>query len=185
MPVSRVVQGGFHQAAHASSMGKNVIPRSAAPGTGGKRPVNPGGKRPGIPGKGNAMQTVAAQSLAHLRQGGKLPGMFAGVKKKKRWKAGTVALREIRKFQRSVELLIPKLPFRRLTNEISNIVANSASFAEGVHWALDARLALQEATEPYLTALFEDTNLIAIYAGRITIKVADIQLARRIRGETS
>jgi histone H3/H4 len=46
-----------------------------------------------------------------------------------------------------------------------------------------AVLALQEAAEAYLVGLFEDTNLAAIHAKRVTIMPKDIQLARRIRGE--
>jgi len=46
-----------------------------------------------------------------------------------------------------------------------------------------AMLALQEASEAYLVSLFEDTNLCAIHARRVTIFPKDIQLARRIRGE--
>lgn len=48
-----------------------------------------------------------------------------------------------------------------------------------------AILALQEAAEAYLVGVFEDTNLCALHAKRVTIMPADIQLARRIRGETS
>ena len=44
-------------------------------------------------------------------------------------------------------------------------------------------LYLQEASEAYLVGLFEDTNLCAIHAKRVTIMPKDIQLARRIRGE--
>ncbi len=46
-----------------------------------------------------------------------------------------------------------------------------------------AIMALQEASEAYLTALFEDANLCAIHAKRVTIMPKDIELARRIRGE--
>ncbi|XP_035390674.1 histone H3, embryonic isoform X2 [Electrophorus electricus] len=70
-----------------------------------------------------------------------------GVKKPHRYRPGTVALREIRRYQKSTELLIRKLPFQRLVG------------------------------------LFEDTNLCAIHAKRVTIMPKDIQLARRIRGE--
>ncbi|GLD45839.1 histone H3, embryonic-like protein [Lates japonicus] len=73
-----------------------------------------------------------------------------GVKKPHRYRPGTVALREIRRYQKSTELLIRKLP---------------------------------SACEAYLVGLFEDTNLCAIHAKRVTIMPKDIQLARRIRGE--
>lgn len=88
-----------------------------------------------------------------------------------------MALREIRKYQRSTELLIPKLSFARLVREISNTVA-----PEPFRWTGTALLALQEATEDTLVHLFEDTNLCAIHARRVTIMCKDMQLARRIRG---
>ena len=54
-----------------------------------------------------------------------------------------------------------------------------------LRWQSTAILALQEASEAYLVGLFEDTNLCAIHAKRVTIMPKDIQLARRIRGERS
>jgi histone H3 len=101
-----------------------------------------------------------------------------GVKKPHRYRPGTVALREIRKYQRSTELLIRKLPFQRLVREISLDFKNDLRFQSA------AVLALQEAAEAYLIGLFEDTNLSAIHAKRVTIYPRDLQLARKIRGET-
>ncbi|KAF4351482.1 hypothetical protein F8388_024826 [Cannabis sativa] len=89
-----------------------------------------------------------------------------GVKKPHRFRPGTVALREIRKYQKSTELLIRKLPFQRLTD---------------LRFQSSAVSALQEAAEAYLVGVFEDTNLCAIHAKRVTIMPKDIQLARRIR----
>ena len=100
-----------------------------------------------------------------------------GVKKPHRFRPGTVALREIRKYQRSTELLIRKLPFQRLVREIAQ------DFKSDLRFQSTAILALQEASEAYLVGLFEDTNLCAIHAKRVTIKCKDMQLARRIRGE--
>ncbi|CAK0787005.1 hypothetical protein CVIRNUC_010221 [Coccomyxa viridis] len=94
-----------------------------------------------------------------------------------RFRPGTVALREIRKYQRSTELLIRKLPFARLCREITNIFA-----PEPFRWTAEALLAMQEATEDFMVHLFEDTNLCAIHAKRVTIMPKDLQLARRIRG---
>jgi histone H3 len=102
-----------------------------------------------------------------------------GVKKPHRYRPGTVALREIRKFQKSTELLIRKLPFQRLVREIAT------EFKSDLRFQSQAVLALQEAAEAYLVGLFEDTNLCAIHAKRVTIMPKDIQLARRIRGEKS
>ena len=103
-----------------------------------------------------------------------------GVKKPHRYRPGTVALREIRRYQKSTDLLIRKLPFSRLVREISQdyqIKDNDARYQSA------ALLALQEATEAYLTHLFEDVNLCAIHSKRVTIMPKDIQLSKRIRGE--
>ena len=81
--------------------------------------------------------------------------------------------------QKSTELLIRKLPFQRLVREIAQ------DFKTDLRFQSSAVLALQEAAEAYLVGLFEDTNLAAIHAKRVTIMPKDIQLARRIRGERS
>ena len=103
---------------------------------------------------------------------------FGSVKKPRRYRPGTVALRQIRQYQKSTELLSRKLPFQRLVREISNEFS-----CEMFRWQSAAILALQEASEAYLVGLFEDTNLCAIHAKRVTIMPKDIQLARRIRAE--
>ena len=100
-----------------------------------------------------------------------------GIKKPHRYRPGTVALREIRKFQKSTELLIRKLPFQRVVREIAG------EFKSDLRFQSQAVLALQEAAEAYLVGLFEDTNLCAIHAKRVTIMPKDMQLARRMRGE--
>jgi len=100
-----------------------------------------------------------------------------GVKKPHRYKPGTVALREIRRYQKSTELLIRKLPFQRLVREIAQ------DFKSDLRFQSSAIGALQESVEAYLVSLFEDTNLCAIHAKRVTIQSKDIQLARRLRGE--
>lgn len=99
------------------------------------------------------------------------------LKKPRRFKPGTVALREIRRYQKSTELLIRKLPFQRLVKEIAG------EFKSELRFQSSAVLALQEASEAFLVGLFEDTNLCAIHAKRVTIMPKDILLARRIRGE--
>ena len=100
-----------------------------------------------------------------------------GIKKPHRYRPGTVALREIRKFQKSTDLLIRKLPFQRVVREIAG------EYKSDLRFQSQAVLALQEAAEAYLVGLFEDTNLCAIHAKRVTIMPKDMQLARRIRGE--
>ena len=100
-----------------------------------------------------------------------------GVKKPHRYRPGTLALREIRRYQKSTDLLIRKLPFQRLVREIAQDIKPELRFQS------TAVLALQEAGEAYLVGLFEDTNLCALHGNRVTIMPKDIQLARRIRGE--
>ncbi|KAG5519856.1 hypothetical protein PMAC_000132 [Pneumocystis sp. 'macacae'] len=102
-----------------------------------------------------------------------------GVKKPHRYRPGTVALREIRRYQKSTELLIRKLPFQRLVREIAQ------DFKTDLRFQSSAIGALQEAVEAYLVSLFEDTNLCAIHGKRVTIQPKDMQLARRLRGERS
>ena len=98
-----------------------------------------------------------------------------GVKKPHRYRPGTVALREIRRYQKSADLLIRKLPFQRLVREIAQ------DFKQDLRFKADSILALHEASEAYLVSLAEDSNLCAIHARRVTIMPKDIQLAKQIR----
>ena len=99
-----------------------------------------------------------------------------GVKKPHRFRPGTVALREIRRYQKSTELLLRKLPFQRLVREVAQ------EYKQDLRFQRTAIGALQEATEAYMVSLFEDSNLCAIHAKRVTIMPRDMQLARRLRG---
>ncbi len=120
------------------------------------------------------------KQLATKRAARKMaPATTGGVKKPHRFRPGTVALREIRRYQKSTELLIRKLPFQRLIREISQ------EFKTDLRFQSSSIYALQEATEAYLVGLFEDTNLCAIHAKRVTIMPRDIQIARRLRGQRS
>ena len=134
-------------------------------------------------------------------------------KKKRRYRPGTLALKEIRRFQKTTDLLIRKMPFARLVRFIardgvngSNVVSPRSTDAlsdtdeprfpldsqvreisnelspEPLRYTAESLLALQEATEDFLVHLFEDCNLCAIHAKRVTIMPKDLQLARRIRG---
>ena len=94
-----------------------------------------------------------------------------------RYRAGTVALKDIRHYQGNTALLIRKLPFQRLVREIAQ------DFKTDLRFQSAAILCLQEAAEAYLVRLFDDANLCAIHARRVTIMPKDILLARRIRGE--
>ena len=127
------------------------------------------------------------------------PSTTGFVKKRQRYKPGTRALQEIRRYQKSTTLLMAKLPFSRLVCDcvsmlshteydsddwqVRELTMNLAHVSAGVtRWQSQAIQALQEAAEAFLVHLFEDTNLCAIHAKRVTIMQKDIQLARRIRG---
>jgi histone H3 len=97
------------------------------------------------------------------------------MKKKKRFRPGTMALREIRQYQKGSQLLIPKRRFQRLVKEVA------FDFKPDIRFQSHALLAIQEACEAYLVSVNEDTNLIALHAGRVTIMPKDMALAIRIR----
>ena len=120
-----------------------------------------GGKAPRY-----ALATMAARKSAPTA---------GGVKKPQRYRPGTVALREIRKFQKSTQTLIRKVAFQRLVREIAQDVKTRLRFTS------TALAALQEAAEYYLVHFFEDANLCAIHAKRVTIMPKDMQLVRRLR----
>ena len=94
-----------------------------------------------------------------------------------RYRAGTAALKDIHHFQKTTGLLIRKLPFQRLVRDIAQ------DYKTDLRFQSVAILCLQEAAEAYLVRLFDDANLCAIHARRVTIMPRDIMLARRIRGE--
>ena len=101
----------------------------------------------------------------------------SGLKKAFRWKPGTVALRQVKKLQKSTDLLIAKAPFSRLVREISE--AHKA----GLRFQSSALAAIQEATEAFVVSLLGDANLTALHANRVTALPRDLQLVRRLRGE--
>lgn len=126
-------------------------------------------KKPSEKAPRKSVASKAARKSAHVGGG--------GIKKPHRFRPGTVALRQIRRYQKSTELLIRKLPFQRLVREIAQ------DFKTDLRFQASAIAALQEASESYLVGLFEDSNLAAIHAKRITIMPKDMQLARKIKGE--
>ncbi|OCF37101.1 histone H3 [Kwoniella heveanensis CBS 569] len=130
-------------------------------------------------GKAPRKQLATKAARKATKSAGGAAGTSGGVKKPHRYRPGTVALREIRRYQKSTELLIRKLPFQRLVREIAQ------DFKTDLRFQSSAVMALQEASEAYLVSLFEDTNLAAIHAKRVTIQPKDLQLARRLRGERS
>ena len=110
---------------------------------------------------------------------GKSAPSSGGMKKPHKFRPGTVAIREIRRYQKSSNLLCRKAPFQRLVREVAS------DFKSDLRFQSTAIAALQEASEAYLVGLFEDTNLLAVHAKRVTITPRDLQLARRIRGDRS
>ena len=123
-----------------------------------------------------ARKNAAKAAAAAQKNLGNIPRM-GGLKRPIRYRPGTVALREIQRYQKTTELLIRKFPFSRLVREITQ------DFKTDLRFQAAAIGALQEAAEAYLVGLFDDTNLCAIHARRVTIMPKDLQLARRIRGE--
>lgn len=111
-----------------------------------------------------------------------------GIKKPHRYRPGTVALREIRKQQKSTDLTMRKAPFVRLVKHVMHEVqlvpingkmqlpANAVQRLQ-----LNAALALQEGLEAALIGIFEDANLAAIHAKRVTVMEKDVTLTMRIR----
>lgn len=107
----------------------------------------------------------------------KIKSSVDDVKKRHRYRPGTVALREIRRYQKRTELLVPRLPFQRLVREIAiQLRCKELRFQNA------ALSALQEAAEYFMVRLFEDTQLCAIHAKRVTIMPKDMNLTLRIRG---
>ncbi|GJJ72757.1 histone H3 [Entomortierella parvispora] len=152
------------------------------PTTGSSRPTIPAGTSGTQPPAQRRIQTVAGMVTSVKSR----PGDPIAPGKGRRYKPGTVALREIRQYQKSTDLLIQKLPFSRVVREIAMEQVSHSAYpgteTVGLRWQSSAIMALQEATEAYLVHLFEDANLCAIHAKRVTIMQRDIQLARRIRG---
>ena len=116
------------------------------------------------------IKQTARKQASILNKGNKsLPGKasrktapaMGGLKKPHRFRPGTVAIREIKRYQKSTELLIKRLPFQRLVKEIAQ------DFKHDLRFQASALLALQEAAESYIIGLFQDTNLCAIHAKRV------------------
>ena len=89
-----------------------------------------------------------------------------------------MALQEIRRYQKSTNVLIIKTSFQWLVREITHQMPTALCFA------VDSIAVLHETAEAYLVRLFEDANLCTIHAERVTIIPKDIQLVRCISGET-
>ena len=162
-------------------------------------PKNPHIQRP-ITAVGRDVQPPRKDIPQAPRKGGKQPRKFishkmlrkgirptGGLKKPHRYQPGMVALREIRCYQTSTENLIKQTPFQKLIREISQEYRicpdGPGTPSVQVRFQSTAIAALQEAAENYIVDLFEDVNLLAIHARRVTIMPRDIRLALRIRGD--
>ena len=119
------------------------------------------------------------RSMAGAKKGAatKKTAPAAGGRKKPRHRPGTVALREIRRYQKANDNLLPRAPFQRVVREIAR------GFDSDLRFASQAIVALQEAAEAYLVGIFEDAKACALHANRVTIMRKDMDLARRIRGD--
>lgn len=129
--------------------------------------------------KGNIEADAVAVNMSSY--GGKLRP--SATRRKPHKPAGTVALREIRKYQKSTELLIRKAPFQRVIRELAENRAPPSTFPNGIRFQMIAIQALQEAAEDYMVHLLKDSNLCAFHANRVTLQTKDIKLALRIREE--
>jgi histone H3/H4 len=183
MPVRTSDSSGLGAAApHVHGLGKAAYGRGKRAGhTGGKisakRPTAVA-MAPHVARKAMASKNMGAMATKHAPPGS------GGNHQKRRNRSGTVALREIRRYQKSTELLIRKLPFQRLVRELANDMVSMSKFPTGLRWQSGAVIALQEALEADLVHLFEDSNITAIHAKRVTVMAKDIHVTRRVRGET-
>ena len=145
-----------------------------------------GSYHPSHPASKKAMQHVGPASKRASLGSQAAQKAAPPIRKKPRFRPGTVALREIKKYQghpkHGTELLIRKLPLQRIVKELAEEHA-SGHFHEGVKFQASAVEAIHHAVENYAAELFADTNLEAIHAKRVTTMPKDMQLARRIRGE--
>ena len=153
--------------------------------TGFKGPKGPRKWKAATPLKQLALAIKLAKENARLKLRGSTPsGYYQRQKpaegkdgKPKKWRPGMRALQEIRFYQKSCNLLVRKLPFLRLVQELLH------DEKAGMRIQTSAIYALQEVSKAYLVYLFEDANLCAIHTKRVTIMPKDIQLAHRIRGK--
>ena len=97
------------------------------------------------------------------------------IKRRYKYKPGTVALREVHKMQRTSHLLIPLSPFQELIREIA------MSYKADLRFQREALLAIQEAAESHLVSIFQHTQNMAVHGGRKTIQDRDLTLAIHVR----
>ncbi|KAK3763727.1 hypothetical protein RRG08_021399 [Elysia crispata] len=129
---------------------------------------------------GSRYQATGSRTPASAVRGGKVAPRGTRSPVKRRRRPGTKALLEIRKYQKSTNLLLRKLPFARLVREVGQKVMPAS--LNQLMWQAAAIECLQEACEAYLVRLFEDANLCCVHAKRVTLQAKDIWLAQRIGG---
>ncbi|KAI9499986.1 centromeric DNA-binding histone H3-like protein cse4 [Coemansia spiralis] len=165
-----------NRARRGGSAGSSAMARKSIPHSNTRTPTRSPGGRQSRGGK-TTPRTPAMRASTRATDS---PG------RKRRAPNGIKALREIRMYQKSTDMLIAKLPFARVVREIAQDYVSDYTHSgtpTGLRWQSSAILALQEASEAFLVHLFEDANLCALHAKRVTIMQKDIQLARRIRGQ--
>lgn len=153
----------------------------------GKTTTTKGGRKKTTTTKRGGNKTTATRGGGNKtsvvkRGGNKTPARkkapeVGGIKKPHRFRPGTVALREIRKYQKTTDLLIRKLPFQRFVREIAQ------DYKTDLRFQASAVLATQEFAENALIKLLEEANLCAIHAKRVTVMPKDLQLSLRIEGK--
>ncbi|XAR53975.1 hypothetical protein NMG60_11028940 [Bertholletia excelsa] len=145
-----------------------------------KHTARKGRHRPASSGRGPSTPASAGSKSKPSRRSPRISpsSSIPGQKRKFRHRPGTVALREIRHFQKTWHRVIPAAPFIRTVKEISDSVSSGVT-----RWTAEALVAIQEAAEDYLIHLFEDAMLCAIHAKRVTLMKKDFELARRLGGK--
>ena len=133
-------------------------------------------RQQGSSGAGSSRHSLPANSGPSSR--GKQISFKDDVKFKPRLSPGEGALREIRRLQKTTDLLIPRAVFHRLVREITQDLGPER---DGIRYQVAALMALQEATEHYMTSLFEDAYLCTIHAKRVTLFTKDMDLCRKLR----
>jgi len=156
---------------------KQTVPKRKTPGPVDEDSPLPGGVMPMDEDKvENGATTTTANKTPIKRVAGKRARKVPGApRKKRRYRNGTLALREIRKYQKSTELLLRKAPFHRLVREIGD------DNHSDLRWKGSALAALQTGAEDFLTELFGDCNQVAINDRRVTVFAKDMKLATRLR----
>lgn len=125
-----------------------------------------------------ALNTQDPKDLTKINKSRKssLNASVQGLKARK-YRPGTTALQEIRKYQKGTDLLIKRAPFQRLAREVTNELTDEAT-----RFTADALECLQTSAEAFIIQIFEDSVLAMIHAKRVTLMVRDIQFIRRLRG---